>query len=98
MRLCIAMNHQCINSTSFLFSAVVLALLAVSALEGINAAEHTVDSEHPTRERVHDPCHAGLYLSTCNPLPPPRQVALTDFCTTYVIFLFRVPLVLGSEG
>ena len=32
----IVMDHQRINSTSFAFSAVVPALLAVSALEGIN--------------------------------------------------------------
>ncbi|KAH9060246.1 serine palmitoyltransferase [Lactarius vividus] len=47
----IVVDHQHINSTSFVFSAVVPALLAVSASRGDkHPAEHGIDPEHATGE------------------------------------------------
>ncbi|KAH8999735.1 hypothetical protein EDB92DRAFT_1940493 [Lactarius akahatsu] len=49
----IIVDHQHINSTSFVFSAVVLALLAVSTSEGINILRNTLSILSTLQENVH---------------------------------------------
>ena len=49
---CIVVDHQRINGTSFVFSAAVPALLAVSALEGINILRNTPSILSTLQENV----------------------------------------------
>ncbi|KAH8986387.1 serine palmitoyltransferase [Lactarius hatsudake] len=51
----IVVDHQHINSTSFVFSAAVPALLAVSASEGINILRNTPSILSTLQENVRDP-------------------------------------------
>ncbi len=75
----IVVDHQRINGTSFVFSAALPALLAVSASEGI---QHTLDPQHAARKHPRnprDPRARRLHHNTLAPRlahhPPPRAYA-----------------------
>jgi 7-keto-8-aminopelargonate synthetase-like enzyme len=52
-------DHQCINGTSFVFSAVVTALLVVSASDGINILRNTPSILSTLASRSGHPGRAG---------------------------------------
>src|ERR1700761_3241794 len=64
----IVVDHQCINDTSFVFSAVVPALLAFSGSEGINILRNTPSILNALQEKVRDSRSARPYRHALDPL------------------------------
>jgi serine palmitoyltransferase len=87
-------DHQRINGTSFVFSAAVPALLAVSASEGINILRNTPSiMRHATGECACDLRGARLYRHALDPLA--RSLADHPHIPTYRDAVF---VCCGCEG
>ena len=85
----IVVNHQRINGASFVFSAVVPALLAFSGSEGINILRNTPSILNTLQEKVRDSRGPRPYRHALDPLahnladhphPPTYRDAVVRHC------------------